>query len=100
MRLENLCEMQLGLRGLTLIRPYGGEQGAAYVDIDGAITGEKLSGTFHGVNHPRRRSDGAMLPDAHGVIQTHDGAAVLFSMAGRTVWVETPSGRQRRQLLQ
>lgn len=40
-----------------------------------------------------------MLPDVHGLIQTEDGAAVLFSLDGRTVWVDTPAGRQGRQLL-
>lgn len=32
-----------------------------------------------------------MLPDAHGVIATDDGASVLFSLSGRTVWSEDAS---------
>ncbi len=40
-----------------------------------------------------------MLPDVEGIIKTEDGAVVLFSLDGRTIWVDTPSGRQGRQLL-
>ena len=100
MRLEHLCDLELAYRSeFTLVRPYGGEEGNAYGEIEGSITGKRFQGTFRGVNHPFRRNDGAMLPDAHGVIRTEDGATVLFSLAGRTVWVETANGRQGRQLL-
>ncbi len=36
-----------------------------------------------------------MLPDAHGVIKTENGAFVLFTLQGRTIWIE----RQGKQLL-
>jgi hypothetical protein len=100
MRLEHLCDVALGYTSdFTLVQPYGGEQGAGYGEVGGTLTGEKLKGSFRGVNHPMRRNDKAMLPDVHGLIQTEDGAAVLFSLDGRTVWVDTPNGRQGRQLL-
>jgi Protein of unknown function (DUF3237) len=100
MRLEHLCDFELAYRSeVTLVRPYGSEAGSGYGEIEGTLTGEKLRGTFRGVNHPRRRGDGAMLPDAHGLIQTEDGCRVLFSLEGRTVWVDTPDGRAGRQLL-
>jgi hypothetical protein len=99
-RLEHLCDLELAYRTkFTLVKPYGGEQGAGYGEVEGTIRGQKLRGSFRGVNHPRRRSDGAMLPDVHGIIQTEDGATVLFSLEGRTVWVDAPGGRQGRQLL-
>ncbi len=75
--------------------PYGTEEGSAYGEMDGTVKGEKLRGTLRLVNHPHRRSDGSMLPDAHGVIKTEDGAFVLFTLQGRTVWIEG----QGKQLL-
>jgi hypothetical protein len=102
MRLEHVCDMELAYReeplygrGLVLVRPYGGEEGAGYGEGDGHVTGERLRGPLRWVNHPHRRSDRVMLPDAHGCIWTDDGAAVLFTLQGRTVF----SGDQGRQLL-
>ncbi len=104
MRLEHLCDMELQYRDewfgrFVLLRPYGGQQGAGYGEGDGTVTGQRLSGTLRWVNHPKRRDDGAMLPDAHGVIRTNDGALLLFSLQGRTVWVEADGKRKGRQLL-
>lgn len=81
MQLEHLCDMEL-------VRPYGGEEGSAYGEGDGTVTGPKLQGQVRWVNHPHRRSDGVMLPDTHGVIMTEDGATILFTMQGRTVFAQ------------
>src|SRR6267143_4454925 len=79
----------------VLAKPYGGEEGSGYGEGDGTVAGERIRGTLRWVNHPRRRADGAMLPNAQGVIKTDDGALVHFSLQGRTVKV----GDQGRQLL-
>jgi hypothetical protein len=42
----------------------------------------RLTGTFRGANHPRRRGDGTFLPDFQGVITTNDGAVVYFDYQG------------------
>jgi hypothetical protein len=44
---------------------------------DGPVTGR-----FRGMNHPHRRVDGTYLPDFQGVIETDDGANLLFDMHG------------------
>jgi hypothetical protein len=100
MQLEYICDMELVYREeptyagkFLLIRPYGGEEGSGYGEGDGTVSGPKLQGSLRWVNHPHRRSDGSMLPDAHGVIMTDDGAAVLFSLQGRTVF-EQEQGKQ------
>ena len=92
MRLDHVCDLDLAYRsddffpdGFVLIRPYGGEEGSAYGEGDGTATGERVRGTVRWSNHPHRRSDGIMLPDAHGVIRTEDGADVLFDLRGRSV---------------
>ncbi|MCI4347689.1 MAG: DUF3237 domain-containing protein [Thermoplasmata archaeon] len=104
MRLEPLCELDAAYRDssfgekFVLVRPYGNEGGAAYGELDGTVRGEKLRGALRLANHPRRRSDGAMLPDAHGLIKTHDDALVLVSMQGRTVFTDA-GGRQLLSVL-
>jgi hypothetical protein len=100
MQLEYICDMELVYREeptyggkFLLVRPYGGEEGTGYGEGDGTVSGPKLQGSLRWVNHPHRRSDGSMLPDAHGVIMTDDAAAVLFSLQGRTVF-EHDQGKQ------
>lgn len=95
MRLENLCTFKWryddeGRRvpddGFVLILPYGGEEGSGYGEGDGRVSGERIEGTVVWSNHPHRRSDGRMMPDAHGLIVTHDGARIVFELRGRTVF--------------
>jgi hypothetical protein len=100
MQLEFLCEMDLVYREVPLtgdkyllVRPYGGEEGSGYGEGDGPVTGPRIQGKLRFVNHPHRRSDGTMLPDAHGIIVTHDNAVIMFAMQGRTVF-EQERGRQ------
>ena len=88
MRLDWLRDMDLAFRGgFTLVRPYGGEEGAGYGEGRRAGDRPRLAGSIRWVNHPRRRSDGTMLPDVHGVITTDEGGSVLFAFAGRTGFV-------------
>jgi Protein of unknown function (DUF3237) len=100
MRLTHLCDVELISEGRpVLVRPYGSEEGAAYGQGSGTLDGARLRGTLRWVNHPHRRSDGAMLPDLRGVVTTADDTAILLSMQGRTVWIETPQGIVGNQLL-
>src|SRR5512146_363016 len=105
MQLEFLCDMELAYRvepltgeKFALVRPYGGEEGAGYGEGDGTVTGPRLQGAIRWVNHPHRRSDGSMLPDAHGIIVTHDHAVIRFTLQGRTVF-EQEQGKQLLSVL-
>jgi hypothetical protein len=104
MRLEPICELNAAYNDSTfgekfvLVRPYGNEGGIAYGELDGTIRGEKLRGDLRFANHPQPRSDGTMLPNSHGVIKTHDGAMVLISITGRTVFSDL-GGRQLLMVL-
>ena len=93
MQLEYICDLELVYREeplyhgkFLLVRPYDGEDGTGYGEGDGTVTGPRIQGSLRWVNHPHRRSDGAMLPDAHGVIVTNDDAVILFTLQGRTVF--------------
>jgi hypothetical protein len=96
MILERLCEMELGYTGpFELVKPYGGEEGSGYGVGDGIVTGDKIAGKVNWVNHPRRRSDGRMVPDAGGIVRTNDGAKLIFRMQGRTVSKVDAKGEQK-----
>ena len=93
MRLEYVCDMELIYRKellyndkFLLVRPFGGEEGTGYGEGDGNVSGPRINGKLRWVNHPHRRSDGMMLPDAHGVIVTDDQAIVMFTLQGRKVF--------------
>jgi hypothetical protein len=100
MQLEYVCDMELVYRAepltgekFLLVRPYGGEEGSGYGEGDGTVTGPRLEGSLRWVNHPHRRNDGSMLPDAHGIIVTHDHAVIMFTLQGRTIF-EQEHGKQ------
>ena len=100
MQLEFVCEMELSYRvepltgnKFSLVRPFGGEEGTGYGEGDGTVSGPRIQGALRWVNHPHRRSDGMMLPDAHGIILTHDHAVIMFTLQGRTVF-EQGQGKQ------
>jgi hypothetical protein len=79
--------------------PYGGGDGSGWGVGEGSVEGQRLSGTAQWSNHPQRRGDGAMLPNARGVITADDGEEILFELSGRTVWVEREGTARGAQLL-
>jgi hypothetical protein len=42
----------------------------------------RLSARFRAANFPRRRVDGTLTPDFRGVLETDDGATILFTLRG------------------
>ena len=104
MRLEEICRFDWRYEqdgrvpdaGYVIVRPYGGEEGSAYGEGSGTVSG-RLEGTVVWSNHPHRRSDGRMLPDAHGLVLTDDGARIVFALHGRTVF--DPEGTRGGQNL-
>jgi hypothetical protein len=78
MRLEPLYRVRFS---------YSGGWGADLAGPDSAegrffLAEGRISGRFRGANHPGRRSNGTFLPDFQGVIETDDGAEVLFDYRG------------------
>ena len=101
MHLEPLCNLELAYREESLYqgkfvmaRPYDSQEASAYGEGDGWVKGERLQGTARSVNHPHCRTDGVWLPNLHGVIQTEDGASILFSLQGRTKFRPGGQGNQ------
>jgi hypothetical protein len=100
MRTTKLCTLNLTQTSPNVfVQPYGGQEAAAFGGGEGVAEGDQLRGAVRWFNHPRRRSDGVMLPDIQGVITTDDGTTIVFSMQGRVVWSETPDGPIGDQLM-
>jgi Protein of unknown function (DUF3237) len=69
-----------------------GSEGQLFLIAEGRATG-RLSARLRAANYPRRRGDGTLLPDLRGVLETDDGAAVLFAWHG---YATPPDGDRRR----
>jgi hypothetical protein len=66
----------------TVTRPGSdGAEGQSFLIAEGRATG-RLSARYRAANYPRRRADGALEPSFRGVLETDDGAAVLFRWDG------------------
>jgi hypothetical protein len=52
------------------------------------VSGARVAGAVRWSKHPRRREDGVLIPDAHGVIETDDGARIVFHLGGYSTALE------------
>jgi hypothetical protein len=71
-----------------------GTEGWSFLIAEGRAEG-RLSARYRAANFPRHRADGALEPEFRGVLDTDDGATILFHWEGLATL--TPSGM--RQLL-
>ena len=58
-----------------------GSEGQTFLIAEGRLDG-RLSARLRGANFPRRRVDGTLTPDFRGVLETDDGATILFAWHG------------------
>ncbi len=68
-------------RGWIIPLGEGSAEGQSFFFAEGRCEG-RITGTFQGANHPRRRGDGTFEPNFQGVIETEDGAAIYFDYRG------------------
>lgn len=66
-----------------------GTEGQSFLIAEGRAEGG-LSARYRAANFPRRRVDGALEPSFRGVLETDDGASILFRWDGLARL--TPSG--------
>ena len=69
-----------------------GIEGRSFLLAEGRSTG-RLSARFRAANFPRKRADGALVPEFRGVLETDDGGAILFEWQGLAV--RSDSGTRR-----
>lgn len=55
-----------------------GDEGRSFLIAEGRAEG-RLSARYRGANFTRRRVDGTLTPDFRGVLETDDGATILFA---------------------
>jgi len=58
-----------------------GAEAQSFLIAEGRAEG-RLSARYRAANYPRRRVDGALEPSFRGVLETDDGAAILFHWEG------------------
>jgi hypothetical protein len=66
-----------------------GDEGQSFLIAEGRATG-RISARYRAANYPRRRVDQALEPAFRGVLETDDGASILFHWEGLAAM--TPSG--------
>jgi hypothetical protein len=69
-----------------------GIEGRSFLLAEGRSTG-RLSARFRAANFPRKRTDAVLVPEFRGVLETDDGATILFEWQGLAVL--TDSGMRR-----
>jgi hypothetical protein len=65
-----------------------GTEARSFLIAEGRAEG-RLSARYRGANFPRRRVDGALEPEFRGVLETDDGASILFHWEGLASLTET-----------
>jgi hypothetical protein len=65
---------------VTLDGEHGAEE-QGFLLVEGRTTG-RVSARLRATNWPRRRTDGTVTPDFRGVLETDDGAVVLYRWHG------------------
>jgi hypothetical protein len=58
-----------------------GTEGQSFLIAEGRAEG-RVSARYLAANYPRTRTDGALLPDFRGALETDEGATILFSWHG------------------
>jgi hypothetical protein len=65
----------------------GGTESQGLLFVEGRAEG-RLTGHLRAANYPRQRTDGTVMPDFRGVLETDDGATIVFSWRGYGVAAE------------
>jgi Protein of unknown function (DUF3237) len=83
MRLEPLYQVRFTTpeRWSVELSRESGSEAQSFLVAEGRCEGG-ISGRFRAANFPRTRVDGTLLPDFRGVVETDDGAALLFTLRG------------------
>jgi hypothetical protein len=89
MRLEPLYTVTFTTPEAWSVEVEAGVEGRGFLLAEGRSAG-RLTARYRAANFPRMRADGALVPEFRGVLETDDGATVLFEWQGLAV--RTDSG--------
>src|ERR671921_932646 len=65
-----------------------GIEGRSFLLAEGRSTG-RLSARYRAANFPRKRADAPLVPEFRGVLETDDGATILFEWQGLAVLTDS-----------
>jgi hypothetical protein len=66
----------------------GGTEGRSFLIAEGRTEG-RITARYRAANFPRRRVDGTLVPEFRGVLETDDGATILFGWEGLATLTDT-----------
>ena len=66
----------------------GVAEGRSFLIAEGRTEG-RVAARYRAANFPRHRVDGALVPEFRGVLETDDGATILFSWDGLATLTDT-----------
>jgi hypothetical protein len=83
MRLESLYRVRFSTphSWSTELTGPSGTEGQNFLLTEGRCEGQ-IAASWRGANYPRQRTDGTLTPDFRGVLETDDGATILFAWQG------------------
>ena len=83
MRLEPLYRVEFTTQEAWSVELGGenGTEGQSFLIVEGRSEG-RVRARLRAANAPRRRTDGTLTPDFRGVLETEDGAVILFAWHG------------------
>jgi hypothetical protein len=88
MRLQALYTVTFTTPEAWSVEVAAGVEGRSFLLAEGRSTG-RLSARYRAANFPRKRADGTLVPEFRGVLETDDGAAVLFEWQGLAVLTDS-----------
>jgi hypothetical protein len=80
-RLEPLYRVRFTTPEAWSVEVAAGAGSLSFLIAEGRCEGV-VDGRYRGANFPRRRPDGTTAPDFRGVLETDDGATILFAWSG------------------
>ena len=66
---------------VELAGEHGGSEARSFFVAEGRTHG-RLSARLRAANYPRRRLDGTLVPEFRGVLETDDGATIMYQWEG------------------
>jgi len=83
MRLEPLDQARFrpSERWSAKLTGSAGTEGQDFLLTEGCCEGQ-VAGSWRAANYPRVRTDGTLVPDFRGALETDDGATILFEWHG------------------
>jgi len=83
MQLDHIFDINLQATKMEHLNPFGGKEGYLSATGEGTVEGPRLKGTVQRFSFfERNREDGLCATEMRGIIETEDGATIMFDTNG------------------